>query len=100
MSVAGWHKTFMAPFHTLIPCDIPFVLFRLDFEHDLSHCVLSRASIQFVASKYPNSQCKKWQLLHRRRHVTASPGGITALFLQTRCFYESPVASLYIVAHF
>lgn len=34
MSVAGWHKTFMAPFHTLISCDIPFVLFRLDFEHD------------------------------------------------------------------
>lgn len=52
MSAAGRHKTFMAPFHTLISCDIPFVLFRLDFEHDMSHCILRRVSVRFVASEY------------------------------------------------
>lgn len=55
MSMAGWHKTFMAPFHTLIPCDIPFVLFRLDFEQanvPLYSLQSSRASIHFVASEH------------------------------------------------
>lgn len=51
MSAAGRHKTFMAPFHTLISCDIPFVLFRLDFERDMSHCILRRVSVRFVASE-------------------------------------------------
>lgn len=42
MSVAGWYKTYTPPFHALISSDIPFVLFRLDFENDMSHCIPSQ----------------------------------------------------------
>lgn len=54
MSVAGRHETFMTPFHTLISCDIPFVLFRLKFEHDMSRCILLRGSVHVVAPVYFN----------------------------------------------
>lgn len=82
MSVAGRHKTFMAPFHTLISCDIPFVLFRLDLEHDMSQRILLRAPIHFVTSEYFS--------LDYIRHVTASPGGfrLTALLLISFLFLE------------
>lgn len=80
MSVAGRHKTFMAPFHTLISCDIPFVLFRIDFQHE-SQCILERVSICFVASEFSNLNCRTWQLLYCLRHVIALPVGITTLCL-------------------
>lgn len=92
MSVAGWHKTFMAPFHTLISCDIPFVLFRLGFEHDMSHRILSRVSIHFAASEYSNLRRKTWQLL-----LTWWDHNVV---FQILYFYKSPVDSFYVLPYF
>lgn len=100
MSVAGRHKTFMAPFHTLISCDILFVLFRLDSEHDVSHRTLWRASIHFAASGYFNLDCKTWQLLRRRRHAAASPGGITTVIVRLTALTDLLLILFYSLSHF
>lgn len=92
MSLAGWHKTFMAPFHTLISCDIPFVLFRLHLNM-MCPTVFSQEHLFILLPQNILIYTVKVAAAFLPPHVTVSPGEITTQILKTHCFYESPVDS-------